>query len=181
MIINVIHGRLSDATLEKFLRYLEEMEADMPFLLGLDPAERMKLQSIGDNRFAYVMMCLEYCLAYHEIIGMPAADVTDLEEAGTLYLRLTDLLQQVDDFRTGLFHTQIQAGANFYRLSRFAHKTIRIAHAKGRPGMESALEQLDKKFENQGKRRRAKKARTSEQAPIVPSPGPSTPPSDGKA
>lgn len=111
----------------------------------------MALQSISDGRLPYVKKCLEYCRAHRVKIGMSVEDLAELEEHALLFEQLGKLLHLTDDIRVGLRDTHMQVSNNYFRLSRIAHGQMKLAYAKGRPGMEIMIDDLDKLFEAQGK------------------------------
>ncbi len=134
----------------RLVAFLQQMRGDLPFLISLTPDERQALQNVSDGRLPYVLKCLEYSLEHREKIGMTVEDLAELEASARLFEQLTELVALVEDIFVGLRDTQMQAGAIFYRLTRGAHKQMKVAHKKGRPGMESILKEMDKLFANQG-------------------------------
>lgn len=150
MIQNSIDATLQDATMLRLVAFIQQMEGDLPFLISLTPEDRQALQSVADARLPYVLKCLAYCVEHRENIGMTIEDLAELQANARLFDQLTELVALVEDIYVGLRDTQMQAGAIFYRLTRGAHGQLKIAHKKGRPGMESILTELDKLFEGQG-------------------------------
>jgi hypothetical protein len=153
MITNFINATVSDQLMLRLVTYLQRITSALPFMISLKPEERVKLQSVSDGRLPYVLKCLEYCMAHRAKIGMSAEDLAELEATARLFEQLSELLHLVDDLKVGLRDTQMQVGANYYRLSRGVHGQMKLAYDKGRPGMENMLGDMDKLFESQGRSR----------------------------
>ena len=151
MISNSLNANLPATLVQQLVSFLVAIANSLPFLISLTPEERMALQSVSDGRLPYVQKCLEYCKAHRVKIGMSVEDLSELEAQALLFEQLGELLHLTEDIRTGLRDTHMQVSHNYFRLSRIAHGQMKLAYAKGRPGMEVMIDALDKLFENQGK------------------------------
>lgn len=173
MIMNVIVAVLTDQVMQRLVAFLEQISADLPLLTNLTAEERQSVQSIADGRLPYVRKCLRYCKAHRVKVGMTPENLAELVAIEKLFTQLSKLLRLMGNLRYGLGDTQMQVGANLFRLSRAAHLQMEIAYANGKPGIEAMLDDMDKLFEGQGNFKSGAADKSAD--------APTTPPADGQA
>lgn len=150
MINNNLTFNLATGVVQQIIAHLQAISNLLPFLMSLTPEERQSLSTVSDARWPYVEKCAEYCKNHRGKIGMAQEDLDELLLTLQNFENLRLLYGLARDLLVGLRDTKMQVGANLYRQSRAGHATIEIARMKGRPGVESILEELDKLFEGQG-------------------------------
>lgn len=150
MILNELNANLPSALVQQLISMIRQIVDSLPFMISLTGDERQKLTTVSDGRLPYVRKLVEYCTNHREKIGMSVENLAELQRYAQLFEDLTLLLRLVTDLRVGLRDTQMQAGAILFRLSRIGHGQIKLAYLQGKPGVEAALDDLDKLYDGQG-------------------------------
>lgn len=146
---NRINARLTPEDLAAIKQAIYEINARMPFLLGLTLEERRKLAKISRSNKLFVADSIEVVrenpmmLPYYLTPGELENDYLLYQQLGEILLPLEQLYEKVRD-------TQIMAGSEAYQTSLVTYKLVRVAAEAGLPGMDTAYAKLKVRFEGRG-------------------------------
>lgn len=146
---NRINARLTPEDLAAIKQAIQEINARMPFLLGLTLEERRKLAKISRSNKLFVSDSIE--VVQENPVMLPHYLTPEaLENDFVLYQQLAEILLPLEQLFEKVRDTQIMAGSEAYQTSLVIYKLIRVAADAGMPGMDTAYAKLRVRFDGQG-------------------------------
>lgn len=144
-----INKALSPAELTAIRTKINELEDELPFLIGLTVEERVALPKINDANRTFVMDSLQAVKSNSSF--MPAyINSVNLENDVTLYNQLEEFVQRIGQLYEKILDTQTLAGSEAYMMALAAYKMFQAASAAGLPGADAIHDALKQRFAGQG-------------------------------
>jgi hypothetical protein len=150
---NLTNNRLSiileaDA-LKKILIQIQEINNLLPFLIGLNTEERVKLPKIDGSNRLFVQDTLKV-MKQNGAIMPNFVNVEELEKDFILYEQLDAVLSAVNQLQEKLRDTQMLAGSEAYSSALMAYRMFQMAADAGLAGMDTVVDDLKQRFAGQG-------------------------------
>ena len=146
---NRISAVLEPDNLKKVLLLLEDAANIMPFLIGINSEERMRLPKIDGSNRLFVQDAIKVMKQNSSL--MPTfVNIEELEKDFTLYEQLDTVLSFVNQLQEKLRDTQILAGSEAYSTALVAYRMFQMAADAGLAGMDSIVDELKQRFAGQG-------------------------------
>lgn len=146
---NRINARLTPEDLAAIKQAIQEINARMPFLLGLTLEERRKLAKINRSNKLFVEDAIEVARENPNVLPHYLT-VEELEKDYELFEQLDDILLPLEQLFERVRDTQMLAGSEAYQTSLVLYKLTRVAADAGLPGMDTAYAKLRVRFDGQG-------------------------------
>jgi hypothetical protein len=121
----------------------------LPFLIGLNPEERMALPKINVANKQFVSDALVAIQNNQQLFPIYLSGV-ELHKDFTLYNQLDELVTLSSQLSEKLRDTQILAGSEAFVTSLSIYKLMEAASNAGMPGADTIYEQLAERFAGQG-------------------------------
>ncbi|NTW48932.1 MAG: hypothetical protein HGB19_04215 [Chlorobiales bacterium] len=145
-----ISAALVAADLTAIRTSLDAINAKLPFLITLTPAERKKLVKMGDKSVAFVQQCLQAVKDNGAL--MPAGfPVTEFDKDVKLSTDLLSIHTQVSQLAEKLDDTLLAVGNEAMNQSLQVYGQVKLA-AKRSPGMKTLADQLGARYKANGSR-----------------------------
>jgi len=150
---NLFNNRLSvqmtDADLQTVLATIQQLDSNMPFLIGLTEQERMTLPKINRSNKLFVDDALQLLRANANLMPM-YIDQTELEKDIVLFEQMSEVEQLLTRLLTKVSHTRVLAGSEAYTASLLFYRMAKAAAESGLPGAEAVSDRLARRFQGQG-------------------------------
>lgn len=132
--------------------------AQLPRLLSLDSDERQRVNPISDGRLPYTEKCLEAVRMHAGELEMTTEETEQFQQLAFDFEQLAHYRRLVEELALALRDTGMWVGSEYMAQCRIVHDSVRLAVRKGKPGLRSVLEDLDKNnaHHSKGKRPRGK-------------------------
>ena len=145
MFSNRLSVTIADTDMQALRSYVQQMEAALPFLIGLTDEERSNLPKINRENKLFVDDAL---LGLRENAHLVPAylDVVEVEKDVQLFEQLSELEQLILLLLTKLSHTRILAGSEAFQACLSFYRSAKDAARTGYPGAEAVSDRLGRRF-----------------------------------
>lgn len=143
VIPNRISQEVTQQTIDNVMTALAAIRAELPFLIGLSPKERMRMNKAGDSSQAFIRKSAD--LAPHIEAFLPRGldvaemhkDIAAMDALQPIMLAIAQLAEQLSDTRAVLASEAYSAALEIYSSAK---------KAQGPLGMEEAVKDLGRRF-----------------------------------
>ncbi len=139
---------LADATIATIKTKLGEIEALLPFLISLSPAERKALPKISSASAFFVEDALTAASADPAFMP-PYVSVSELGEDLALFKQLQKVIAPLAALAASATDTTTAAGSEAYVAALSYYNSVKRAAKDGAPGAQVIYERLKKRFESE--------------------------------
>ena len=146
---NRISAVLEPDNLKKVLLLLQDAANIMPFLIGINSEERMRLPKIDGSNRLFVQDAIKV-LKQNASLMPTFVNIEELEKDFILYEQLDTILSAINQLQEKLRDTQILAGSEAYSSALVAYRMFQMAADAGLAGMDSIVDELKQRFAGQG-------------------------------
>lgn len=150
---NLFNNRLSvtltDADLQSALALIQQLDSNLPFLIGLTDQERMVLPKINRSNKLFVDDALQAMRSNAFLMPM-YIDQTELEKDLVLFEQLSEIEQLLTRLLTKVSHTRTLAGSEAFSASLMFYRMAKAAAQSGLPGAEAVADRLGRRFVRAG-------------------------------
>ena len=142
---DMISVDLSDETVAILEQKMDEMAAELPFLINLTTQQRRAIQKLGDRTVSFVDKTLEYSKKRRDI-NPPYLDVAEFEKDYLLWRKLFGIKRQLESLLEGVTDTYMEAGAEAFAAARMFYEAIKSAAKSSVPGTDVIAAELKKRY-----------------------------------
>ncbi len=150
---NLFNNRLSvtltDSDLQSALALIQQLDSNLPFLIGLTDQERMVLPKINRSNKLFVDDALQAMRSNAFLMPM-YIDQTELEKDLVLFEQLSEIEQLLTRLLTKVSHTRTLAGSEAFAASLMFYRMAKAAAQSGLPGAEAVADRLGRRFVRTG-------------------------------
>jgi hypothetical protein len=147
---NLIDVQLNPADATSAINLINQAEQLFPYLLGLTPEEKKKMQGINVSNRVFVEDCLVLMQEDTSILP-PFISLQDVQNDYTLFEGLEPVVSKVAGLASKLATTQFVAGAEAYFKCLLYYNMLSLAARNGIPGAQEKYDRLKERFEIQGR------------------------------
>ena len=143
MVPNRISEEVNPEALAGILEKIEEVQAALPFLVGLDPIERRSMLKAGDRSQAFIRKAME--VAPHMADYLPRGlDVEEMRKDVGLMDALYPIMIATSRLAEKLADTYAVVSSEAYASALVIYRNSK--YAKGGEGLEQAVADLRRRF-----------------------------------
>jgi len=139
---------ISDADMADIQSQIADITQRLPFLVGLTPQERKRLNTIRHQKKLFVEQIVR-SFEENQAILPGYLDAEAIRRDYELFEQLTELELIVGQLQEKLVHTRMLAGSEAYEGSLVFYHSLKRAAKSGLPGVQTVLEELKPFFEGQ--------------------------------
>ena len=144
---NVVSIQIPAKEMQSTLQKLQEIKATLkPYLVALQPSERMRLPKMSDKTLPFVQKATEYAQS-HQNFSPPyfqptelAIDLKAVEDLTRIYRETEQLCKNLDD-------TIMLSGSEAYAESLAYYQAVKQAARRNVPDAQTVYDDLRKRFE----------------------------------
>ncbi|GAA5481181.1 hypothetical protein [Haloferula sargassicola] len=141
-----LSAELSDAALQEVKTKIAEIQALLPFLIGLTPDERRTLPKMTTRTRYFTAEALEAARNHPNLVP-PYVDLAELERDMGLFDQLAQILAPVAALSQQLDDTTLAAGSEAFTTALTLYNTYKRAAKDGAPGAQALADSLSARFE----------------------------------
>lgn len=146
---NRVSASLAQQEVEDLKSLIRQIEAKLPFLLGLTNDERRLLPKISRSNKLFVDETLQACADNASLLP-GYLNVEEMRKDYALYRALGDVLQPLAQLYEKVRDTQMLAGSEAYSTALMSYRMFQMAGKSGMPGMDAVVSRLSERFAGQG-------------------------------
>ncbi len=140
-----ISAQLSAADIQAIKDALATIEAKLPFLISLPPAERLTILKTGPGSLAFVQNSLQAAKNNPGVLP-PVFRVDEFEKDVNLFSALTELGTVVMQLAAKIDDTRMEVGGEAMRQAVDVYNYVKAA-AASTPGLKPVADQLAERFQ----------------------------------
>lgn len=125
-----------------------------PYLQALTPRQRKELPKMGQGTEPFVDKVVRYVDSAPKFVPY-YMNVPELKKDHDAVAHLTPLLRKLQQLVAGLDDSILLAGSEAYVASLNYYQSVKLATSQNIPSAQPIYEDLKKRFEDQGKRKKA--------------------------
>lgn len=147
---NQVSLTLLPAQIQDLQNKVEELKANLDFLVNLTLQERKTLPKMGDKTLAFVEKSLNYAKENAKLVP-PYLDVNELEKDFNTVKELSKIKRPLESLVEALDDTIMLAGSEGYMAALVFYNSVKMASKMNFAGTTTIYEDLKKRFTGSGK------------------------------
>lgn len=147
--VNRVNTVITSADLAAVLQHATDAQTLLPFLIGLEDAEKSGILGINVQNKQFVEDCLTE-MGIEPTILPSFIDPTHVKNDFVLFGQLDQVAVKLEDLLDKVRDTQFLAGAEAYAICLIYYRLVEAAAKAGLPGADERYRRLKVRFEGQG-------------------------------
>lgn len=145
-----IRATLTEEALARINAALDQIAADLPFLIDLTKEQKKTLPKFGDQSVAFVKKTQEFANQYANVLS-PMISLVDFNMDVTLENQLFSVYQKTKTLEDKIKDTYLKLGAEAYSTALNIYSNLK-ANKNLFDGSEQVLRELGKRFKKKSKK-----------------------------
>ncbi len=152
MLPNDLVTGLDAARIARIMQLLQQLEAELDFVIKLDPEDRQSVNAVDQGRQPFVDLTRDYTANYTALLEI-SADMRDKIARNNFdFAALRGMLTKLESLTEGVNDTTLLLGGICYDEGLIVKTLTEVAMRRKKPGVETLWDNLMKLFDRPGRK-----------------------------
>jgi hypothetical protein len=153
MLPNDLFTGLDAARIARIMQLMQQLEAELDFVIKLDPEDRQSVNAVDQGRQPFVDLTRDYTAKYTALLEI-SNDMRDKIARNNFdFNALREMLTKLESLTEGVNDTALLLGGICYDEGLIVKTLTEVAMRRKKPGVETLWDNLMKLFDRPGKKR----------------------------